>query len=81
MLASIIMQSDVAETIYEQVKELSSKQQEEVLEFVGTLKKPQKTIWEMWQPLLAEIPQEELDDVPTDASANLDHYLYGSPKK
>jgi ribulose bisphosphate carboxylase small subunit len=75
------MQTDVAETIYEQVKELSSEQQEEVLEFVEQLKKPQKTIWEMWQPLLAEIPQEELDEIPEDASANLHHYLYGSPKK
>lgn len=75
------MQSDVAETIYERVKNLPAEQQEEVLEFVETLTKPPKTLWEMWQPLLAEIPQEELDEVPTDASVNLDHYLYGSPKK
>lgn len=75
------MQTEVAETIYKQVKELSSEQQEEVLEFVETLKKPPKTLWEMWQPLLSEIPQEELDEVPADASINVDHYLYGSPKK
>lgn len=75
------MQTDVAETIYEQVKELSSEQQEEVLEFVEQLKKPQRTIWEMWQERLKDIPQEELDEIPTDASENLDHYLYGAPKK
>ena len=75
------MQTDVAEKIYERVKDLPSEQQDEVWEFVETLTSTPKTLWEMWQPLLAEIPQEELDEVPTDASINLDHYLYGSPKK
>lgn len=27
------------------------------------------------------IPKEERDKIPTDASINLDHYLYGAPKK
>ena len=75
------MQTDFAETIYERVKILSSEQQEKVLEFVENIDSPQKTIWEMWQKHLALIPEEELGEVPTDASTNLDHYLYGSRKK
>jgi hypothetical protein len=31
--------------------------------------------------LSEEIPQSEWDRVPKDGSINLDHYLYGSPKK
>lgn len=27
------------------------------------------------------IPEEELAKIPTDASVNLDHYLYGAPKQ
>lgn len=75
------MQSDVAETIYERVKNLPAEQQEEVLEFVETLTKPPKTLWEMWQPHLAKIPQEEFDRMPIDGSEQHDHYLYGTPKR
>lgn len=31
--------------------------------------------------LVREIPEEDLQKLPTDLSENLDHYLYGSPKK
>jgi len=27
------------------------------------------------------LPQEELERLPADASENLDHYLYGTPRK
>ena len=75
------MQTDVAETIYEKVKTLPAEQQEEVLDFVKNLEPQRQTLWEMWQKHLKDIPQEELDEIPTDASVNLDHYLYGAPKK
>jgi len=29
----------------------------------------------------ASIPMDEWDKVPTDLSKNIDHYLYGSPKR
>ena len=32
------------------------------------------TIW-------SEVPEEELAKLPPDLSANLDHYLYGTPKR
>ena len=28
-----------------------------------------------------QIPQKEWDKVPTDLSCNVDHYLYGAPKR
>jgi hypothetical protein len=75
------MQTDVIEKIAEKVKILSAEQQEKVLKFVENLEPPRRTLWEMWKEHLKDIPEEELDKIPTDASATLDHYLYGSPKK
>ena len=31
--------------------------------------------------LAEKIPAEELERVPSDSARNLDHYLYGSPKR
>lgn len=75
------MQTDVAEKIAEKVKVLSAEQQEKVLEFVETIEPPRRTLWEIWKEHLKDIPEKELDKIPTDASANLDHYLYSAPKK
>lgn len=75
------MANEVAKTIAEKIKVLSAEQQEQVLEFVENLEPKGRTPWEIWQELLKDIPDEEWDEVPTDASVNLDHYLYGAPKK
>ena len=37
--------------------------------------------WERIAALTADAPQEELDKLPTDGAAQLDHYLYGYPKR
>ena len=75
------MQTDVAETIYQKVKTLSAEQQEKVLEFVDALDTPRKTIWDKLDERLKNVPTEEFAEIPADASTNLDHYLYGAPKK
>ena len=38
-------------------------------------------IWERIIALTADIPSEELDKPPVDGAAQLDHYLYGAPKR
>jgi len=40
-----------------------------------------RPIWEEIAEIADRIPEEELDKIPHDASVNLDHYLYGSPKR
>jgi len=75
------MQTDIAETIYEKVKGLPLDKQEKILEFLDALDVPKKSIWDKLDDRLKDVPQEELAQLPVDASANLDHYLYGSPKK
>jgi predicted DNA-binding antitoxin AbrB/MazE fold protein len=38
-------------------------------------------IWERIIALTADIPPEELEKPPVDGAAQLDHYLYGAPKR
>ncbi|NCS50595.1 MAG: hypothetical protein GPJ29_22915 [Microcystis aeruginosa BK11-02] len=41
-----------------------------------------QAIWEIADEIIATIPEESFDKVPTDAAANLDYYLYGhSPQE
>ncbi len=40
-----------------------------------------KPIWERVAELRDSIPAEEWDNVPTDGADQLDHYLYGSPRR
>jgi len=40
-----------------------------------------RPLWEIAQELASQIPPEEWEKVPTDASINLDHYLYGDHRR
>jgi hypothetical protein len=40
-----------------------------------------KPIWKQFIEASLEIPDEELDRLPTDLAAHVDHYLYGTPKR
>jgi hypothetical protein len=42
---------------------------------------PTRPIEEILKELAAEIPQEEWERLPADLTDNLDHYLYGTPKR
>ena len=39
------------------------------------------TIEEKIQRIAAQVPEDEWDKLPLDLSENLDHYVYGLPKK
>jgi hypothetical protein len=41
----------------------------------------QKPVWELLEEASCKIPDEELDRLPTDLAAQVDHYLYGTPKR
>ena len=42
---------------------------------------PEIPIWDRIAALGAQIPEEEAARFPTDGAENVDHYLYGAPKK
>ena len=80
------MQTEIAQTIFEKVKILSLDEQKEVLEIVEkkvsvTQKKDSRPIWEVIAEISSQVPDEEWAKLPTDGAENLDHYLYGAPKK
>ena len=41
----------------------------------------QKPLWEVIADIARSVPDEEWAKIPSDASYQLDHYLYGTPKK
>ena len=41
----------------------------------------QQPLWEVITDIARRVPDEEWAKIPDDASYQLDHYLYGSPKK
>jgi antitoxin component of MazEF toxin-antitoxin module len=45
------------------------------------LQRRRRPIWEEIADLTKDIPPEELDKLPTDGAAQIDHYLYGHPKR
>jgi hypothetical protein len=40
-----------------------------------------KPIWEIFEEASRDIPEEELARLPTDLAAQVDHYVYGLPKR
>lgn len=79
------MTSTTAEMVVEKMRSLSPEQQRTVLELVEKLAEqaePRRTtIWETIEDIVNQVPPEAWDEVPSDGSLNVDHYLYGAPKK
>jgi hypothetical protein len=81
-----LMQTEIAETIFEKVKTLSRDQQEEVLQIIETKlstiqNRDSRPIWDVITEINSSVPEEEWNKIPNDGSINHDHYLYGAPKK
>ena len=66
----------------ERLRQLPEGQLRDVLNYVESLREDSSpSIEEKIAARVADIPDEALEDLPADASENLDHYLYGAPKK
>lgn len=42
---------------------------------------PDRPVWLMVEELLKDIPDEDLERMPTDGAEQHDHYIYGTPKR
>ncbi len=73
--------SAVEEEIIERVHALPPDRQEEVLRFVESLTPSRKPLLEEIREIYQDMPDAEWEKLPRDGSENLDHYLYGAPKK
>ena len=86
------MSASIEERVIEKLRVLSPEQQQEILNFVEDLARqqtdgesatepPRMTIWDKIDAIIKRVPPEAWDELPTDGSINVDHYLYGAPKK
>ncbi len=80
--------TNLEQTIIEKVHGFPPEKQQKLLEYVETLEDSEvvpeterQTIWEMVKDVIEEVPKEAWDELPTDGSINVDHYLYGHKKK
>jgi hypothetical protein len=79
------MSSSIEEQIIEKLHALPFEKQEEVLKFLenlaGETHPLRMSIFEEIDAIVKKVPLEAWDDVPADGSVNVDHYLYGAPKR
>jgi hypothetical protein len=86
------MAASLEDQLIDKVRALPTNKQQEALRLLDTLagassSEPNGTgldrrpIWEVVEGINAGLPTDTWDNVPTDGSINLDHYLYGAPKQ
>jgi hypothetical protein len=84
------MAANIEEQLIEKARALPPDKQMKLLEYADDLARPQNggvssvkkpTIWEMVEDIIREVPEGAWDEVPRDGSLNVDHYLYGAPKR
>lgn len=76
------MANDLAQIVAEKMQVLPIEEQQKVVEFVDMLSKPKKqTLLEKVAVISSRVPDEVWEKVSADGAENVDHYLYGSPKR
>ena len=78
------MSVNLQQAIQERTQVLSEDEMRQVLNFINRLRKKEtkpQTLGELIDECFKDVPPEVMDKLPEDASLNLDHYLYGAPKK
>jgi hypothetical protein len=80
--------TNLEQTIIEKVHAFPPEKQQKLLDYAETLEVEEtaeeaehQTIWDMVKEFAEEVPQEAWNDLPTDGSINVDHYLYGHKKR
>jgi hypothetical protein len=76
------MPNDLTQIVAEKMQVLPIEEQQKVVEFVQTLgKEKSKSLLEKINERVSKLSVETIERLPVDGAENLDHYLYGSPKK
>jgi hypothetical protein len=84
------MAANLEDQLIDKVRALPPDKQREALRLLDSLvtdassqgtDADRRSIWEVVDEINAGLPADTWENVPTDGSTNLDHYLYGAPKK
>ncbi len=85
------MAANLEDQLIDKVRALPPNKQQEALRLLDTLANgasseprgtgtDRRSIWEIVEEVNAGLPADTWENVPTDGSINLDHYLYGASK-
>ena len=75
------------ESLLEEARKLPPEEQRELAEklLAESRQKPADgegvSLWDKIEGRIAQAPPETWEDAPTDGSQNVDHYLYGAPRR
>jgi len=84
------MAANLEDQLIDKVRALPPNKQREALRLLDSLSLDNSSegtnvdrisIWDVVDKINASLPPDTWENVPTDGSINLDHYLYGAPKK
>ena len=86
------MAANLEDQLIDMVRALPANKQQEALRLLDTLASEpgseshgtgvaRRPIWDVVEEVNAGLPADTWENVPTDGSINLDHYLYGAPKQ
>ena len=84
------MAANLEDQLIDKVRALAPDKQQEALRLLDTLATSpssegtgveRRPIWEVVDELNAGLPADTWENVPTDGSINLDHYVFGAPKR
>jgi hypothetical protein len=84
------MAANLEDQLIDKVRALPPDKQQEALRLLNSLATSassegtgvdRRPIWEVVDEINAGLPADTWENVPTDGSINLDHYLYGAPKQ
>lgn len=85
------MAQNLEKQLIDKVRALPPHKQQEALRLLDTIVDANvastvggadlRPMWEVVEEVNADLPADTWDNVPTDGSLNLDHYLYGAPKR
>ena len=84
------MAANLEDQLIDKVRALAPDKQQEALRLLDTLATSpssegtgvdHRPIWEVVDEINAGLPADTWENVPTNSSINLDHYVYGAPKR
>jgi hypothetical protein len=79
------MHTDLSQIVAEKMQTFPIEKQQKVLEFVESIEETEEpkrqTLLDKLEAISKRVPDEVWEKLPTDGAENIDHYLYGAPKK
>lgn len=79
----------VKEKLMEEIEQISESLLTKTLDYLLLAKKQNSqntfvetsnSIWNLAQEFIKDLPEEEINKIPTDGALQHDHYIYGTPK-